>query len=274
MSGVHALLRAPLDTVRRDAGCGRRTAGVVCGYRGSPLGTVDTHVRGARGRVRRPRHPVRQRRERGPRGDRALGHANGRSRSRPAPSTGWSGSGTARHPASTARVTRCATPTSPACPPTGGVLAAVGDDPECKSSTVPSSTEWTLADLAMPALAAGDGAGGARPRPPRLRDVAAERLVGGAEAPQRHRRRLRDRRRRPAARPRSPPYERDGRPWPAHLDDRMFAPWSMLLEEEAIGARLDAVHHYVRARRARRASTDAGRRASASSPPARPTATS
>ena len=42
MSGVHALLRAPLDTVRRDASRGRRTAGVVCGYRGSPLGTVDT----------------------------------------------------------------------------------------------------------------------------------------------------------------------------------------------------------------------------------------
>ena len=42
MSGVHALLRAPLDTVRRDADLGRHTAGIVCGYRGSPLGTVDT----------------------------------------------------------------------------------------------------------------------------------------------------------------------------------------------------------------------------------------
>ena len=42
MSGVHALLRAPLDTVRSDARLGRHTAGIVCGYRGSPLGTVDT----------------------------------------------------------------------------------------------------------------------------------------------------------------------------------------------------------------------------------------
>ena len=42
MSGVHALLRAPLDTVRNDARLGRHTAGIVCGYRGSPLGTVDS----------------------------------------------------------------------------------------------------------------------------------------------------------------------------------------------------------------------------------------
>ena len=159
-------------------------------------------------------------------------------------------------------------------PPTGGVLAAVGDDPECKSSTVPSSTEWTLADLAMPALAAGDGAGGARPRPPRLRAVPAQRLVGGAEAPQRRRRRLRDRRRRPADAGGRAATSATAGAWAAHLDDRMFAPWSMLLEEEAVGVRLDAVHHYVRA-----AGLDVvhGRRSprgSASSPPARPTATS
>ena len=130
-------------------------------------------------------------------------------------------------------------------PPTGGVLAAVGDDPECKSSTVPSSTEWTLADLAMPALAAASvqevldlgrhgyelsRRSGSWVGLKLHSDVADGYATVDVGRPM----------------PEVPPYERDGQPWAAHLDDRMFAPWSMLLEEEAVGARLDAVHHYVR----------------------------
>ena len=78
MSGVaRAAPGAARHRARATRQLGRRTAGIVCGYRGSPLGTVDTHVRRARGRVHRPRHPLRQRRERGPRGDRALGQPAG-----------------------------------------------------------------------------------------------------------------------------------------------------------------------------------------------------
>jgi indolepyruvate ferredoxin oxidoreductase len=39
---------------------------------------------------------------------------------------------------------------------TGGVLALAGDDPACKSSTLPSSSEWALADLHMPILHPGN----------------------------------------------------------------------------------------------------------------------
>ena len=39
--------------------------------------------------------------------------------------------------------------------PKGGVLAVAGDDPECKSSTIPSASEWALADQAMPTLFPG-----------------------------------------------------------------------------------------------------------------------
>jgi TPP-dependent indolepyruvate ferredoxin oxidoreductase alpha subunit len=39
---------------------------------------------------------------------------------------------------------------------TGGVLALTGDDPACKSSTLPSSSEWTLTDLHMPILHPGN----------------------------------------------------------------------------------------------------------------------
>jgi indolepyruvate ferredoxin oxidoreductase len=41
MSGVHALVRLPMLQQLRDARAGRRTAGFISGYRGSPLGTYD-----------------------------------------------------------------------------------------------------------------------------------------------------------------------------------------------------------------------------------------
>jgi len=44
------------------------------------------------------------------------------------------------------------------CPPTGGVLAVVGDDPGAKSSTLPSASETTLAALQLPTLYPADPA--------------------------------------------------------------------------------------------------------------------
>jgi indolepyruvate ferredoxin oxidoreductase len=244
MSGVHALLRAPLDTVRRDATRGRRTAGVVCGYRGSPLGTVDSTY--AAHEREFTAHDVRF--VNGVNEDLAATVLWGTQRAQLEETSTvdgviglWYGkapgldrAGDALRHANLSGV-----------PPTGGVVAAVGDDPECKSSTVPSSTEWTLADLAMPALSAASvqevldlgrhgyelsrrsGSWVGLKLHSDIADGYATVDVGGAL-------------------PDVPRYERDGAPWSAHLDDRMFAPWSMLLEEEATGARLDAVHHYVR----------------------------
>ncbi len=245
MSGVHALLRAPLDTVRADAALGRRTSGVVCGYRGSPLGTVDiaydTHRRtlmdhdirfvngvnedlaatliwGTQTAQRDPTCTV----------DGVLGLWYGKA-------PGLDRSGDALRHANLSGV-----------PPTGGVVAAVGDDPECKSSTVPSATEWTLADLAMPALVPAtvqevldlgrhgyelSRRSGSWVGLKMHADIADGYATVSVGQPL----------------PSVVPYERDGSAWRAHLDDRMFAPWSMLLEEEAIGPRLDAAHHYVRA---------------------------
>lgn len=245
MSGVHALLRAPLDTVRRDATRGRRTAGVVCGYRGSPLGTVDTTFEAHRAELEA--HDIRfvngvnedlaatllwgtQQGQREPTStvDGVVGLWYGKA-------PGLDRSGDALRHANLSGV-----------PPTGGVLAAVGDDPECKSSTVPSSTEWTLADLAMPALA-----------PATVQEVLdlgrhgyeISRRSGSWVGLKVHADIADGYATVAVGRPLGevPRYERDGAPWTAHLDDRMFAPWSMLLEEEAIGARLDAVHHYVSA---------------------------
>jgi indolepyruvate ferredoxin oxidoreductase len=41
MSAIQALTRLPLDQARRDAARGKRTAGFISGYRGSPIGTYD-----------------------------------------------------------------------------------------------------------------------------------------------------------------------------------------------------------------------------------------
>jgi len=44
------------------------------------------------------------------------------------------------------------------CPPSGGVLAVVGDDPGAKSSTLPTASETTLAALQLPTLYPADPA--------------------------------------------------------------------------------------------------------------------
>ena len=41
MSGVQALVRLPMLQRQRDAAVGMNTAGLISGYRGSPLGTYD-----------------------------------------------------------------------------------------------------------------------------------------------------------------------------------------------------------------------------------------
>ena len=41
MSGVQALVRLPMLQQQRDLAAGKRTAGFISGYRGSPLGGYD-----------------------------------------------------------------------------------------------------------------------------------------------------------------------------------------------------------------------------------------
>ncbi|MGH9020416.1 MAG: indolepyruvate ferredoxin oxidoreductase family protein, partial [Acidimicrobiales bacterium] len=155
LSGVQALVRVLLDQRRRDRAAGLDSAGFVTGYPGSPLAGLDlelarradalaradvvhrpglneelaaTAVAGSQLALLQPDH-LHQ-------GVFAMwyGKAPGLDRAGDAMRHGnLMGTG-----------------------PTGGVLVCVGDDPQAKSSSVPSTSEPTLYSLGMPILSPAD----------------------------------------------------------------------------------------------------------------------
>ena len=67
LSGVQALVRLPLDQLRADRRLGLNTAGLISGYRGSPLAGLDLQLQrnhAAAARASGRLHPRRQRRHR------------------------------------------------------------------------------------------------------------------------------------------------------------------------------------------------------------------
>ncbi|WP_067456097.1 indolepyruvate ferredoxin oxidoreductase family protein [Actinomadura macra] len=151
VGGVQALVRLLLDQRRADIRRGWTTAGFVSGYRGSPLGGLDQQL--MRDAALLGEHDIRfvpgvneelaatavygsQLVEHlpGPRYQGVFGlwygKAPGVDRSMDAfKHANWLGTSER-----------------------GGVLAVVGDDPSCKSSTLPSATEGALAEAFMPVL--------------------------------------------------------------------------------------------------------------------------
>ena len=151
ITGIQALVRLPLDQARLDHRAGLTTAGFISGYRGSPLGGYDQQLHRAQkfleghnivfkeglnedlgatavwGSQMTGSFP-------GARYDGVFGLWYGK-----APGVDRSGdafkhanfAGTSRH---------------------GGVLAVAGDDPLCKSSTLPSQSEFAFADAEIPVL--------------------------------------------------------------------------------------------------------------------------
>ena len=152
LTGIEALVRLPILQHQRDQQAGLNTAGFISGYRGSPLGTLDQSLWNAQKYLEKHNitfipginedlaaTAVRGSQEvglqpgakfdgvfgmwygKGPGFDRSLDafrHANA--------------AGTAKY---------------------GGVLAVVGDDHGCKSSTYPYQSEHLFTSLSMPVLA-------------------------------------------------------------------------------------------------------------------------
>ena len=154
MSGIQALARLPMDQHRADKLRGLNTASLITGYRGSPLGALDfvleripalldehqirfvpavneelaaTAIMGSQTVNLLP----------GPKYDGVCGIWYGKG-------PGVDRSGDAFKHANLAGVGRH-----------GGVLALAGDDPSCKSSTIPSHSEVALYDALMPILYPG-----------------------------------------------------------------------------------------------------------------------
>jgi indolepyruvate ferredoxin oxidoreductase len=156
LTGVQALVRVMLDRLRDDRRAGRQTAAFVSGYEGSPLGGLDMEV--AR---RRPLFQGYQ-----------LVHQPGLNEELAATSVmgtqlaaplglrcdGVTGFWYGKAPGLDRATDALRHANMAGAHPRGGAVALVGDDPNAKSSTVPSASEAALADLSIPVLFPADPA--------------------------------------------------------------------------------------------------------------------
>jgi indolepyruvate ferredoxin oxidoreductase len=157
LTGVQALVRVVLDQHRADRRSGLTTGTLVSGYQGSPLGGLDMEL--ARNRELLDAHLVAH----VPALNEEIGATSawGSQLTQHLPGAKYDGvlgmwygkapgldraADSLRH-GNFVGVSR-----------TGGGLAVVGDDPSCKSSTIPSASESVLAGLHMPVFFPGSAA--------------------------------------------------------------------------------------------------------------------
>ncbi|HEX6582988.1 MAG TPA: indolepyruvate ferredoxin oxidoreductase family protein [Thermoleophilaceae bacterium] len=155
LTGLQGLVRLPLDQHRADSRRGLHTGTMISGYQGSPLGGLDQEL--ARNRKLVEQHHVRH----VPGLNEELGATSawGSQLASQLPGAKYDGvlamwygkapgldraADSLRH-GNFVGVSR-----------TGGGLAIVGDDPGCKSSTIPSASESLLASLQMPVFFPGN----------------------------------------------------------------------------------------------------------------------
>ncbi len=154
MTGIQALARLPIEQLRVDRANGLRTAAFAAGYPGSPLGGYDSAVDAARKQVLdlpfEHVHSVNE--EHAATAVMGTQLACTRSDARYDGVVGlWYGKAPGIDRASDALRHAVFAGTDP----NGGAVALVGDDPLAKSSTVPSSSAGTLADMHIPVLYPG-----------------------------------------------------------------------------------------------------------------------
>jgi indolepyruvate ferredoxin oxidoreductase len=155
ITGVQALLRVMMDQHRLDKQAGLHTAGFVSGYRGSPLGGLDQQAARARKFLSESEVVFKE----GINEDLAATAVWGSQQANLFAGAKYDGvygmwygkapgvdrTGDAFKHANFAGVW-----------PKGGVLAVAGDDHNCKSSTLPSQSEFAFQDFEMPVLSPAD----------------------------------------------------------------------------------------------------------------------
>lgn len=154
ISGIQALVRLTLDQRRLDQRHGLNTALYVSGYQGSPLGGLDREFQ----RAKRHLDPAGVVFQAGVNeelaataiaGTQLIGELGRRRHD------GVVGLWYGKNPGLDRAADAIRHGNVSGTAPLGGAVALIGDDPGCKSSTIPSSAEPMCRSLAMPLLAPG-----------------------------------------------------------------------------------------------------------------------
>ncbi|GAA2868148.1 indolepyruvate ferredoxin oxidoreductase family protein [Streptosporangium fragile] len=246
LNGTQALVRVILDQMRADRAAGLDTGAMVSGYPGSPLGGFDQELARSRafaeplGVVHRPG----QNEELGatavwgsqlvptlpdPRKAGVLGVWYGKAPGVDRAADAFRhGNFVGAHP-------------------DGGLIAFCGDDPTCKSSTLPSATESSLAALGMPVVYPGSvqelldlgrhAIAASRASGLWVAVKAVSNVVDGTGTVDVGRDRIA---------PVTPGVEYEGRPYRHVPDGTLLTPWSLEMERTLVGPRLELARAYAR----------------------------
>ncbi len=155
LSGVQALVRVPLDQQRADHAAGLHTGTFISGYQGSPLGTFDQELLRIRGLW--AEHELHlQPAVNEELGATAVWGSQLAAAIKGAKVDGVVGLWYGKNPGLDRAADAIRHANLCGVGPTGGAVALVGDDPGCKSSTLPSASEAMLASLLLPTLWPGN----------------------------------------------------------------------------------------------------------------------
>lgn len=151
MTGIQALVRLPLDQRRYDVATGLNSAGYISGYRGSPLGGYDQQLSLAQSFLDEHHIVFHE----GLNEDLAATAVWGSQQTTLFPGAKYDGVfslwyGKAPGVDRSGDVFKHANFSGVA--PNGGAVALLGDDPTCKSSTLPSQSEYAMMDCEIPVL--------------------------------------------------------------------------------------------------------------------------
>ena len=152
ISGTQALVRLLMLQRQRDALNGKNTAGYISGYRGSPLGNVDMEIWRSSKLVKENHITFNP----GLNEDLAATAVWGSQQVNVTPGAkydGVFGMWYGKHPGVDRSGDAFRHGNHFGTDPMGGVLAIAGDDPACKSSSIPGQTELSFMDQQIPVLA-------------------------------------------------------------------------------------------------------------------------
>jgi indolepyruvate ferredoxin oxidoreductase len=150
-TGIQALIRLPLEQARFDLARGLNTGGFISGYRGSPLGRYDMDLK-ASAQFLDPVHVVvlpainEELAATAIWGTQQVNFMPG------AKYDGVFGIWYGKAPGVDRAIDPIRHGNFAGTAPIGGVVMLIGDDPECKSSTLPSQSEYALVHAEIPIL--------------------------------------------------------------------------------------------------------------------------